>query len=34
MEKVVIIGGGYAGIYALKELVKNKNNTHWQTHLS
>lgn len=25
MEKVVIIGGGYAGIYALKELVKNKN---------
>ena len=25
MEKVVIIGGGYAGIYALQELVKNKN---------
>ncbi|RBQ30076.1 NAD(P)/FAD-dependent oxidoreductase [Aliarcobacter vitoriensis] len=25
MEKVVIIGGGYAGIYALRELVKNKN---------
>lgn len=25
MQKVVIIGGGYAGIYALKELSKNKN---------
>jgi NADH dehydrogenase len=25
MERVVIIGGGYAGIYALTELVKNKN---------
>ena len=25
MAKVVIIGGGYAGIYALRELVKNKN---------
>ena len=25
MERVVIIGGGYAGIYALRELVKNKN---------
>ena len=25
MEKVVIIGGGYSGIYALQELVKNKN---------
>jgi len=25
MDKVVIIGGGYAGIYALRELVKNKN---------
>ncbi|MGM0519405.1 MAG: NAD(P)/FAD-dependent oxidoreductase [Campylobacterota bacterium] len=25
MEKVVIIGGGYAGLYALRELVKNKN---------
>lgn len=25
MKKVVIIGGGYAGIYALRELVKNKN---------
>lgn len=25
MEKVVIIGGGYAGIYALRELAKNKN---------
>lgn len=25
MDKVVIIGGGYAGIYALKELVKNKD---------
>ena len=25
MEKVVIIGGGYAGVYALRELVKNKN---------
>ena len=25
MEKVVIIGGGYAGIYALRELIKNKN---------
>ena len=25
MQRVVIIGGGYAGIYALKELVKNKN---------
>jgi NADH:ubiquinone reductase (H+-translocating) len=25
MEKIVIIGGGYAGIYALRELVKNKN---------
>jgi len=25
MEKVVIIGGGYAGIFALRELVKNKN---------
>lgn len=24
MKKVVIIGGGYAGIYALRELVKNK----------
>lgn len=25
MKHVVIIGGGYAGIYALKELIKNKN---------
>ena len=25
MERVVIIGGGYAGIYALRELVKKKN---------
>ncbi|HJE02872.1 NADH dehydrogenase-like protein YjlD [Aliarcobacter thereius] len=25
MEKVVIVGGGYAGIFALRELVKNKN---------
>ena len=25
MERVVIIGGGYAGIYALRELVKNKH---------
>ncbi|WP_121628188.1 NAD(P)/FAD-dependent oxidoreductase [Poseidonibacter antarcticus] len=25
MEKVVIIGGGYSGIYALRELAKNKN---------
>ncbi len=25
MDKVVIIGGGYAGIYALRELVKEKN---------
>ncbi len=25
MDKVVIIGGGYAGIYALRELVKSKN---------
>ncbi len=25
MKKVVIIGGGYAGIYALRELTKNKN---------
>lgn len=25
MKKIVIIGGGYAGIYALRELVKNKN---------
>ena len=25
MKRVVIIGGGYAGIYALRELVKNKN---------
>ncbi|MEN8717359.1 MAG: FAD-dependent oxidoreductase [Sulfurovum sp.] len=25
MEKVVIIGGGYSGIYALRELVKNKD---------
>ena len=25
MKKVVIIGGGYAGIYALQELSKNKN---------
>jgi NADH:ubiquinone reductase (H+-translocating) len=25
MERVVIVGGGYAGIYALRELVKNKN---------
>ncbi|MGB5918325.1 NAD(P)/FAD-dependent oxidoreductase [Arcobacter sp. F2176] len=25
MEKIVIIGGGYAGIYALRELVKSKN---------
>jgi NADH dehydrogenase len=25
MKKVVIIGGGYAGIYALRELVKEKN---------
>ncbi len=25
MEKVVIIGGGYSGIYALQELAKNKN---------
>ncbi|RXJ98174.1 NADH dehydrogenase FAD-containing subunit [Arcobacter sp. CECT 8986] len=25
MKKVVVIGGGYAGIYALRELVKNKN---------
>ena len=24
MERVVIIGGGYAGIYALRELVKNQ----------
>ena len=25
MKKVVIIGDGYAGIYALQELSKNKN---------
>jgi NADH dehydrogenase len=25
MEKVVIVGGGYSGIYALRELAKNKN---------
>lgn len=25
MEKVVIIGGGYAGLYALRELVKSKD---------
>ncbi len=25
MEKVVIVGAGYAGIYALRELAKNKN---------
>ncbi|VAY88131.1 NADH dehydrogenase [hydrothermal vent metagenome] len=25
MKHIVIIGGGYAGIYALRELVKNKN---------
>ena len=25
MKRVVIIGGGYAGIYALGELVRNKN---------
>ena len=25
MKKVVIIGGGYAGIYALRELVKNRD---------
>lgn len=25
MKHVIIIGGGYAGVYALKELVKNKN---------
>lgn len=25
MDKVVIIGGGYSGIYALRELAKNKN---------
>jgi NADH dehydrogenase len=25
MKKVVIVGGGYAGIYALRELVKNEN---------
>eukprot|EP01029_Cantina_marsupialis_P016647 TRINITY_DN371660_c0_g1_i1.p1 TRINITY_DN371660_c0_g1~~TRINITY_DN371660_c0_g1_i1.p1 ORF type:complete len:400 (-),score=44.40 TRINITY_DN371660_c0_g1_i1:98-1297(-) len=25
MDKIVIVGGGYAGIYALRELVKNKN---------
>lgn len=25
MEKVVIIGGGYAGIYALRQLAQNKN---------
>ncbi|MFW2516892.1 FAD/NAD(P)-binding protein, partial [Aliarcobacter butzleri] len=25
MEKGVIIGGGYAGIYALRGLIKNKN---------
>ena len=25
MKHIVIIGGGYSGIYALKELVKNKN---------
>jgi NADH dehydrogenase len=25
MQKVVIVGGGYAGIYALRELSKNKN---------
>ena len=24
MERIVIIGGGYAGIYALRELVKIK----------
>lgn len=24
MKKVVIIGGGYAGVYALRELIKNK----------
>ena len=30
MEKVVIIGGGYSGIYALQELVKNKNIKIWK----
>lgn len=25
MKKVLVLGGGYAGIYALKELVKNKD---------
>jgi NADH dehydrogenase len=25
LKHIVIIGGGYAGIYALKELIKNKN---------
>ena len=25
MKKIVIIGGGYAGVYALRELVKNKD---------
>lgn len=25
MKKIVILGGGYSGIYALRELVKNKN---------
>lgn len=25
MKKIVILGGGYAGIYALRELVKNKD---------
>lgn len=25
MKHIVIIGGGYAGVYALRELVKNKN---------
>lgn len=25
MKHIVIIGGGYAGVYALKELIKNKN---------
>jgi len=25
LKHIVIIGGGYAGVYALKELIKNKN---------